>query len=533
MQGLIDRADALLAAALSATVASIPGLVALAALALAGLAAGRALVATIAARAEPRDAWTRGITLGVVALCVWYAAAHAVLLTRQRDLAASIDRLGLRDARRAEERTATPMGWMLDCTGADSLALARYAWREGGIRRAYASDTLYSIVGGRPYALDRLYAARLREPAAPFAAALHAPGRDLPLTLCTSLTDTASRLLAGAGTPGVVLVQEVATGAVLAWAATGAPTDAPLAARQYLIPGSVMKLATAAIWMEHGLGERVMDCPGSLTIGRYRIRNAHEFSRAALVVPRDMVVYSCNVVAAEMMLEMKERLGADEIARGYERLGFGTYVPVGPRGDERCAPNRPRGFDTTFWQASAEPVARHLSPVRSSICLGRRTRAPELAMLAIGQGPVDVSAVQVMRFVQAIGNDGVALAPTFEAALARGERPARRLMRPETARALVDAMAKVVEHGTAQGVRGELAGLGGWTLAGKTATVQRDGAPDDDGWFTGLVLDPDGRARYAVVVYLRTGGPGGGGPARIAARLTRFLAERQPGTGGE
>ncbi|MEX2283956.1 MAG: penicillin-binding transpeptidase domain-containing protein, partial [Gemmatimonadota bacterium] len=151
----------------------------------------------------------------------------------------------------------------------------------------------------------------------------------------------------------------------------------------------------------------------------------------------------------------------------------------------------------------------------------QQTRLEELAQLAIGQGPVDITVVHISRFLQAIGNDGVMRSPSIEWDMA-GESRRERIMSGSTARKLQAAMRDVVNRGTARGIRPELHGLDGWTLGGKTGTAQVAGARDD-GWFTGLVFDPENKARFTVTVYLRGGGPGAAQPADIAAHLTRTL----------
>ena len=99
-------------------------------------------------------------------------------------------------------------------------------------------------------------------------------------------------------------------------------------------------------------------------------------------------------------------------------------------------------------------------------------------------------------------------------------------MSEETAEKLQAAMLRVVDAGTARSVLPRLRGLR-WDLGGKTGTAQVAGAPDD-GWFGGLVFDPEGRARYSIVAYLQGGGPGGRQPTAIAAELTRALARMAP-----
>ena len=100
-----------------------------------------------------------------------------------------------------------------------------------------------------------------------------------------------------------------------------------------------------------------------------------------------------------------------------------------------------------------------------------------------------------------------------------------RLMSANTALKLQTAMIAVVDSGTAASAQPHFAGTG-WDLGGKTGTAQIPGRPDD-GWFAGLVFDPEGRARYSVVVYLQGGGPGGRMPAAIGGGMTRALVEHQ------
>src|SRR5205085_8958731 len=71
-----------------------------------------------------------------------------------------------------------------------------------------------------------------------------------------------------------------------------------------------------------------------------------------------------------------------------------------------------------------------------------------------------------------------------------------------------------------------LAGTG-WSMGGKTGTGP-DGnskapGPGSDGCFAGLIFDPQGKARFTVVTFIRHGGLGGGNAARVSAELARFL----------
>jgi cell division protein FtsI/penicillin-binding protein 2 len=474
------------------------------------------------ARVERRELWARRIALGMAILGVAYVLGHAWLLVNREAIEQGrmwYVRWG--DPRLAEERRAEVRGWILDCTGRDGAALARYGAVDGEVRRIYPlGDATVNLIGDpegqRDFTVERLFASRLREPAdLSERGRLHPAGRDMRLTLCADLTGLAWDQLRGSGRQGAVVVQEVETGAVLTYAASGGAGDPPLATRRYAPPGSVFKLALAGLWWEHGLPDGPIACPAAIPVGGRTIAN---YGRRAHppVDPEGMLVISCNTAAVSMAVEMRTRLGEDAFAEFYRGLGMEIY-----------ADTPPGGADADFWTTRSDAWARRMGPSRSRIRIAPTVDAFSWALMGIGQGPVDVTVMQVSRMAQAIGNDGVMRTATLEWDLA-GETEGARVMRTETALRLQRAMRGVVERGTATAVRGRLADTG-WALGGKTGTAQRAGVADD-GWFSGLVFDPSGQARYTVTVYLEGGGPGGAAPARIAAEVAARLAADVPST---
>jgi cell division protein FtsI/penicillin-binding protein 2 len=65
-------------------------------------------------------------------------------------------------------------------------------------------------------------------------------------------------------------------------------------------------------------------------------------------------------------------------------------------------------------------------------------------------------------------------------------------------------------------------------MGGKTGTGPEPGTksagPGSDGCFAGLIFDPEGKARFTVVTFVKHGGFGGGNAARISAELALFLS---------
>ena len=226
-----------------------------------------------------------------------------------------------------------------------------------------------------------------------------------------------------------------------------------------------------------------------------------------------MLVVSCNTQAIMMSLRMREQLGQDAFVDGLQRLGFAVYT------DQRPPP------PTTSGTPATRAWVRRMSPPVNRVKVKKRWDPFEWAQMSIGQGPVDVTLIGVSRFVSAIGNGGVMLPVTLEADRLRDVPEGRRVMKPETAPKLMQAMLEVVQRGDRRArpphPRGDGVDVGGKT---GTADVRRGHVPD--GWFAGLMFTPDGRPRYSVVVYLQNGGQGGRSAAPVAAMMTRWMAQQ-------
>ena len=478
---------------------------------------------TALALREGRERWAARVALGMLLLAGVYVAGHARLLAQREELEAGREQYArFGDPRRAEQRRGELRGWVLDCTGEDQNALARYAVKEGIPERSYPlGNATVNLIGGggdrgeRDFALERLYAEDLREPRSFLEAGqLHPVGTDLQLTLCSAPTREAWRLLRASGRPGAVVAQDVRTGAVVAYAATGDADDAPYGIRRYAPPGSVFKMALAALWFEQGMGDdQPIPCPSSIQVGNRSISNARGRAYGVVRGATGMLVPSCNTAAIQMAQQLRQRAGTQAFVEAYRRYGFLPYEPGAraPREDER-----------PFWSTSSEAWTARMTPPPARIKIGDKTGRFEWALLAIGQGPVDVTPIQVSRFMQAIANGGVMLPPTLEAGLARRPPAGERIMREEIATRLQQSMLAIVDGGTGRRA-GELLTPTGWDVGGKTGTAELYQRPDD-GWFAGIVYDAERRPRYTIVTYLQGGGPGSQGPTEISGAVARVLA---------
>lgn len=485
-----------------------------------------------AAFRERRERWAIRLALAMLVLAAVYGWGHARLLWNAE--AITEGRLAWRrfgDPREAERSRGDVRGWIMDCTGEDERALARYGLRDGEVQRIYPlGEAGANLIGGgtgaedRDYTVERLFARHLREPIK-FAeqSELHAVGKDLRLTLCSAPTRAAYQLLDATNMNGAIIVQDVQTGAVVAYAATGDADDPPFGIKRYAPPGSVFKLAVAALWWENDIPDTRMACPPYIQIGNARIRNFESHEYESITVPSGMLRVSCNTAAVRMALEMRERLGVEAWRDAYQRFGFVTYAE-GP----------PGAGENTFWNTENGAWAERMTPPPVRVRFAKRFSQHEWGQIAIGQGPVDVTPISVSRFMQAIGNGGVMLPPTLEWEQLEKRGEGQRIMKATTSRKLQEAMLTVVDSGTAAAAQARFAGTG-WDLAGKTGTADIANAPRPDAWFAGLMYGPDGRARYTIVVYLQRGGQGGRVAAPIAGEMTKFMSGQPqmvtPGSG--
>lgn len=327
-------------------------------------------------------------------------------------------------------------------------------------------------------------------------------------TLCIPLTQRVTDLLLRQSAMGAVVVQDVATGAVISY--TSASQTSEPRVTDVMPPVSIWKLSLAAIWWEQGFADATIPCPKRLVIDGRVIEHwgtPHRAMNAA-----NMLVESCNTAAAVMALTLRDHLGPQGMRYAFHRMGFPVSMPSAA--DDR------RG-DSTFW-ATASPAWREgMSPNRVVLRLPSDGDDAGWASLALGAG-VELSPLHVARFLQAIGRDGLMRRSTVERRFAMQADTGHRIMSTATAQRLRAAMRDVVQSGTARGTASLLQSAR-WSLIGKTGTATSRGSERVDGWFTGLLLDETQVPRYAVVVVVHGRGPGSGAAASIAADLTRAL----------
>lgn len=356
-------------------------------------------------------------------------------------------------------------------------------------------------------------------------------GVDLMLTIDSRLQRTAEKLLDRAlanelndSTPsgGVVVVLDIWTGDVLAAAAAPRyslqtmlhPTEEefqhllnhpqqpffPRVSRMALPPGSVFKLVTAAAALELGevTPDEVLECRGYLNQpDQHRCMIFRNFGRGhGQIRLDDALCQSCNV----FFYDLAQRIGTDALVDWSGRFGFG----------------QPTGIDLPGELAGSLPDPQH--PQRN-----RNWYPGSTLQLAIGQGSLLATPLQVTRMMGAIGNGGYLVTPSVALrSTTSNQAPTRSLQKipglnERTLTTLRHGMEMVVHHPQGTGVAALTPSM---TIAAKTGTAEVEGKTDH-AWFAGMA--PVESPRIAFCVVLEHGGAGGDAGPIVKELMTEMI----------
>jgi penicillin-binding protein 2 len=306
------------------------------------------------------------------------------------------------------------------------------------------------------------------------------------------------------------------------WEAIVADENRPLqnrAIQNVYSPGSVWKAFVAYAALTNGIAaSETTHCPGSATFygRRFRCHGVH----GTVDLPTALQV-SCDV----WFYNAGRRLGVDALAEAARTFGFGRLTGVD------IAPEKPGSVPSTAWSQAVRKHAWYPG---------------ETISVAIGQGPLLVSALQTARAFAALANaDGALPVPHLfrigehVRSGARVEyRPpvAERVSYPAGAReTIVEGLWRVVNRpgGTAYRYRVE-----GLDICGKTGTVQVVAQKEakkahllpeklrDHAWFAAFAPRDD--PKIVVVVFVENGLAGSAAAAPLAAQLIE--AHLRPGS---
>jgi Penicillin binding protein transpeptidase domain len=301
----------------------------------------------------------------------------------------------------------------------------------------------------------------------------------------------------------ILVMQDVRTGALVTFAASD-PAEFDVTTE--LLPLSPVKLLAAASWLDHQGGHET---------------NLPESEK----VLTDSIVSGNDNAGRQIASALREAVGTETVLQDLQRYGFPARE------------NEVEKMDTKFWAELAPRWRERLVPAMSYHSLGKDITAKDWEdTLSIGERRFVATALHLSRFLQAVGNGGLMMAPVTRDEDSTSEsgstnQAATRVMSESAALKLQMLMRGTVERGTAKSALPILAGSG-WSMGGKTGTGPEpgttDAGPRSDGCFAGLIFDPQGKARFTVVTFVKHGGFGGGNAARISAEVGVFISGARP-----
>lgn len=339
-----------------------------------------------------------------------------------------------------------------------------------------------------------------------------AGGHDIVTTLDWDLQQRVEQVMARRNRPAAAVVVDARTGAILAMAShpdfhaarlgdyLDRTEDQPLINRAVSAypPGSVFKIVTAAAALERAVltDQRLFSCLGHIDVGDRRFPSHCPDGPGPIITWEQAMAASTNEVFIQLGLE----LGAEALLSAAARFGFGqaTGIPL------------------------PEDRAGHLPEV------GEIRFGGDLANLAIGQGPLTVTPLQVAQFLTAVVNDGYLQPVHLVREVRRGDGvlirefrqpPPQPVMSPATAAALRRALRAVVREGTGTLAEVQVFGAAGKTGTAETGRLLPSGGEEAHAWFAGYV--PATLPRYIIVVLVEGGQSG----PLVAAPLFGAIAD--------
>jgi penicillin-binding protein 2 len=338
---------------------------------------------------------------------------------------------------------------------------------------------------------------------------------------------------------GAIVALDARTGAVLAmasaprfdlrllvepdaqvWQKVLADSRKPLfhrAAEMALPPGSVFKVLSAIAFLESGRldPDREFHCQGYLDDPEsYRCLIYRSFGAShgnlGLV---DALARSCNVY----FFAAARRIGGGPILDWASRFGFG----------------QPTGIDLPGERAGTLPVAESQggAPPRKPRT-GRRSQGD--LQLAIGQGKLTATPLQVARLMAAVANGGKLVTPKLVdsagPALVGSDGAVEAAMEAAQVHPIPDLSPRTLEwvrlglvHVVAdrQGTGYKTVRLNEVVVAGKTGTAEPGAGKPDHAWFAGYV--PADRPTIAFVVVLENAGSGGHAAGPVARKFVQAM----------
>jgi len=356
-------------------------------------------------------------------------------------------------------------------------------------------------------------------------------GRDLVLSIDLDLQKKAEGLLEGK--EGAIIVLDSRSGECLAWVSSPSydpnrfitrfspeewlsiindparPLENRVIRGQYS-PGSIFKVVTALTSLETGLitDRTAFFCSGSINLYGKDFACWFKPGHGLLSLP-EALKNSCNIY----FYQLGRRLNVDTIARYARALGLGQITGVDMPGEKEGL------IPSSDWKKKTQ---------------GEAWYPGETISVAIGQGPVLVTPLQVAALTACLANRGIRVKPRVTRLEGKmGPVKDKTGINPETFEKIIEGMWRSVNDGGT----GHGAYQPGFDICGKTGSTQvisrekaermikRGEEPaKTHSWFTGFA--PRYQPQVVVTVLVEFGGMGGQTAAPIAGEMFKLYREK-------
>ena len=341
-------------------------------------------------------------------------------------------------------------------------------------------------------------------------------GDNVYTTLDAKAQRLAYQLLAGRA--GSIVALDPRTGAVKAMASNPGYDDNDLkaggigssqlnsATQARDTPGSTFKIVTTVAAIDSGkyTPDSVFNGPSPLLVSGVPLQNDgnQSWGNQTLTVA---LTNSINTIFAQVA----QNVGRATMTKYMKRFGFYSKPPLDYPPNQLLA-SRPYSVTT----GKAYPPG---------------SLDEDIGRIGIGQGGLSVTPLQMAMVAAAVANGGRLMVPHFtdrvvnpdgQTVLRVAPTLYRRVMSPQTAQEVTQMMRKVVEEGT-----GQLANLGGISVAGKTGTasIGTTGSNLTEPWFIGFAPVQNPQIVVAATIDRSNGGFGGSVAAPMASAMMKLL----------
>jgi penicillin-binding protein 2 len=371
------------------------------------------------------------------------------------------------------------------------------------------------------------------------------PGDNLRLTLDSGVQATGEEALRATGLPSAFVAMDVRTGAVLAmgsyptydpafytrphtqaeYRGLGERAGDPLVDRadQGGYPtGSAFKPITATAALEERLiaPDTIFEDTGSLDIGGTVLHNAGGAANGPVDMS-DALKVSSDVYFYNLGLRARAEGDHGQIQDWANRYGLGQRPGIDLPGAS------PGLIPTPAWRNRV--FREHTNPF-----IDRAWTQGDNVNLAVGQGDVQVTPLQLARAYAALANGGTLVTPHLGDAIVGPDGRTVQRIRPEPRRALhiSDLTRETILGGLERaamepgGTSYSVFGSFPFPIAGKTGTAQRGEGVPDQSWYAGIAPYRD--PRIVVVATVERGGFG----VEAAAPVVRRVMDDYFGLGG-